>query len=594
MALDLTASGNDTVGAGHVAKFDNLSALTVSGWLNLRGTPGEGDVVAINAPRPSAADGEGGWELRITSPNATAPCSPPGTSPWSSWLTGAGRRIERLGEASAPLNADGRWVFFAATDDAQGLVTLYTGDAARALAQSGGQTAVPWPLGANTVPFEVGGMTVDNPFDPTPPAWLDDLRVYGSAPSVVQLDQVRTQAVSQGVLLNDSDPNGDRLSAVLATGPTHGSLTFNADGSFAYTPAPNYLGKDSFTYRASDGALSSGLATVTLDVTGPDDPPVAVNDSYSVSQDGTLAPAVGVLGNDTDANGQALTAVLLTQPTHGALSFNASGRLSTRPTRATAGPTDSPTRRTTGRSTATPPPWRSPSIPRSARSPAPSGTTSTATASSTVPSSPGSPAGRSSSTRTGTARLDAGETSTTTGIDGTYRFNNLPYGTYTVAQVLPAGWGQTSPAGSAAVGQSVTVGGSQSIVFDFNDQATTATRTIGAYRKSGFTFDTNVVGTSTKFDVFGSTDTNYHAGSPALASQWAPATITMKSPTRSRASRARSSRSARSTSRRSSGDPTGRPSPSPGRRPPAGRSRSRSPSTGSSGSRPSTSRGSTT
>src|SRR4051812_27511939 len=58
---------------------------------------------------------------------------------------------------------------------------------------------------------------------------------------------------ADGVLGNDTDPDGDALSAVLVDGPAHASaFTLNADGSFTYTPAPNYNGGDSFTYKAND------------------------------------------------------------------------------------------------------------------------------------------------------------------------------------------------------------------------------------------------------------------------------------------------------------------------------------------------------
>jgi VCBS repeat-containing protein len=76
-----------------------------------------------------------------------------------------------------------------------------------------------------------------------------------------------------GVLGNDSDPDGDPLSAVLGSGPSHGTLTLNANGSFSYTPAADYNGADSFTYRASDGSLTSNSATVTLTVSAANDPP---------------------------------------------------------------------------------------------------------------------------------------------------------------------------------------------------------------------------------------------------------------------------------------------------------------------------------
>ena len=56
-----------------------------------------------------------------------------------------------------------------------------------------------------------------------------------------------------GVLANDSDADGNPLTAVLGSGPSHGTLTLNANGSFTYTPTADYNGPDSFTYRASDG-----------------------------------------------------------------------------------------------------------------------------------------------------------------------------------------------------------------------------------------------------------------------------------------------------------------------------------------------------
>lgn len=70
-----------------------------------------------------------------------------------------------------------------------------------------------------------------------------------------------------GVLANDTDEDGNSLTAVLATGPTKGSLSLKSNGGFTYIPAADYIGADSFTYRASDGATNSGLATVSLSVT---------------------------------------------------------------------------------------------------------------------------------------------------------------------------------------------------------------------------------------------------------------------------------------------------------------------------------------
>src|SRR5439155_1383114 len=85
---------------------------------------------------------------------------------------------------------------------------------------------------------------------------------------------------------------GDSLSAVLVSQPSHGTLTLNGNGSFSYTPAANYNGTDSFTYKANDGQVDSGIATVSITITGANDAPVAVNDSYTTPEDSTLSVAV--------------------------------------------------------------------------------------------------------------------------------------------------------------------------------------------------------------------------------------------------------------------------------------------------------------
>ena len=131
-----------------------------------------------------------------------------------------------------------------------------------------------------------------------------------------------------GVLGNDTDVDaGDASSAVLVTGPAHGTLALNADGSFTYTPAANYCGADSFTYKANDGDADSNVATVTLTVTCVNDAPVAANDSYTATEDTALTIAApGVLSNDTDVDtGDASSAVLVTGPAHGTLALNADG-----------------------------------------------------------------------------------------------------------------------------------------------------------------------------------------------------------------------------------------------------------------------------
>jgi VCBS repeat-containing protein len=126
-----------------------------------------------------------------------------------------------------------------------------------------------------------------------------------------------------GVLGNDSDPDGDTLTAVLDGGPAHGSLNFRADGSFTYTPDPNYNGTDSFTYHANDGSLDSQTVTVTLTVAPVNDAPSGTDDSATVAEDGSVA--IDALTNDTDPDGDALSVTTFTQPAHGTAVLNPDG-----------------------------------------------------------------------------------------------------------------------------------------------------------------------------------------------------------------------------------------------------------------------------
>jgi VCBS repeat-containing protein len=130
-----------------------------------------------------------------------------------------------------------------------------------------------------------------------------------------------------GVLANDTDSDSLPLSAVLVTGPAHGTLTLNANGSFTYTPEHDFAGTDSFTYSDNDGNTASDTATVTLTVDRVTYD-TAVDDSYTVDEDATLTVAApGVLANDTDTDSPALplSAVLVEGPKHGTLTLEADG-----------------------------------------------------------------------------------------------------------------------------------------------------------------------------------------------------------------------------------------------------------------------------
>jgi hypothetical protein len=78
--------------------------------------------------------------------------------------------------------------------------------------------------------------------------------------------QTALNVAAPGVLGNDSDPDGDSITAQEFSAPGHGTLIPNADGSFSYTPNAGYSGSDGFTYKARDASLLSNAATVTITV----------------------------------------------------------------------------------------------------------------------------------------------------------------------------------------------------------------------------------------------------------------------------------------------------------------------------------------
>ncbi|MGE4073527.1 MAG: Ig-like domain-containing protein [Lysobacterales bacterium] len=143
---------------------------------------------------------------------------------------------------------------------------------------------------------------------------------------VIDEDQLLQSAHVGALTDNDSDPDGDSLSVVLADPPAHGALTLDG-GDFTYRPSLNFFGADGFSYRVTDGALSSNLVVASITVQPVNDPPLAAADTYQVLQAQTLTvPAnSGVLANDADVEGEALSATLESPPGHGVVNLAADG-----------------------------------------------------------------------------------------------------------------------------------------------------------------------------------------------------------------------------------------------------------------------------
>ena len=99
-------------------------------------------------------------------------------------------------------------------------------------------------------------ITIGTPQNAAPTITNDDFSVLA--------DGTLTVDAASGVLANDNDVNNDTLTATLLTDVSNGTLVFNTDGSFTYTPTAAFSGTDSFTYEISDGTDTVGPATATI------------------------------------------------------------------------------------------------------------------------------------------------------------------------------------------------------------------------------------------------------------------------------------------------------------------------------------------
>jgi VCBS repeat-containing protein len=123
-----------------------------------------------------------------------------------------------------------------------------------------------------------------------------------------------------GVLANDFDETD--LSAALLSGPGNGSVTLNADGSYTYTPAPDFNGQDSFTYTVTDEDGDTDTGTVNILVTPVNDAPVAAD--YFASGTNWDEVATGQV-QAIDVDGDTLTFTLDQVPANGSVTMYSDG-----------------------------------------------------------------------------------------------------------------------------------------------------------------------------------------------------------------------------------------------------------------------------
>ncbi len=153
----------------------------------------------------------------------------------------------------------------------------------------------------NVDPLENDGKVYEMTLPNVAPVAVDDPGATTAKNSPTTID----------VAANDTDVDGNLNPATANTSctygslgcanPMHGVLQNNNNGTFGYTPNLNYVGIDTFVYEICDTGGLCDTATVTIDVTQTNAPPVAKDDSFGVQANTTKT--FPVAANDTDPDG---------------------------------------------------------------------------------------------------------------------------------------------------------------------------------------------------------------------------------------------------------------------------------------------------
>lgn len=185
-ALDL--SPNDGAGnwltAGDADKLDAMSGVTISMWVNLRGTTSNTAILASDA-----TPFQSGWAFEIGGTPASA-----SYFSMKIWKPGSG-----TGKSSTvPIDADHKWVMLAGTfDNNSHLIQIYSGSLTSAMASRGSGSASGYTLQANTAEFQVGNEVFTPPANFRIPAWIDNVRVYDRALGLSELEAIRVSEIPE-------------------------------------------------------------------------------------------------------------------------------------------------------------------------------------------------------------------------------------------------------------------------------------------------------------------------------------------------------------------------------------------------------------
>ena len=200
------------------------------------------------------------------------------------------------------VNGDGDSLFFSFSGEgtvkvtmSPALVTSLSVTGASSYTQSGNELSLVFSNGVHTVALRAGPVVNHPP------------QALGQSVATQQPD-------AAGFSLYATDLNNDPLTYVITSGPAHGQLTGTAP-HLSYVPDVDFVGTDSFTYQANDGQSNSGTATISIVVTGQNQPPQTTDSSATVGQ----AFSTPVTLSATDPDGDRLTYAIVSGPASGLL-----------------------------------------------------------------------------------------------------------------------------------------------------------------------------------------------------------------------------------------------------------------------------------
>jgi len=173
-----------------------------------------------------------------------------------------------------------------------------------------------------TGPSDSFQYTANNVGGASTPATVTITVISNAAPVANDQGVSTNEDTAVAITLTATDTDvGTVLMYSIVTPPSNGTLT-GMPPSVTYTPALNYNGSDSFTYKANDGLTDSNVATVSITVTSVNDLPVAVDDSALTTRNTPVI--INLIANDTDIDGtiNPASVVITTLPTRGGTATN--------------------------------------------------------------------------------------------------------------------------------------------------------------------------------------------------------------------------------------------------------------------------------